>query len=238
MNCNSIGSWFYDTKYALNCVLLLQHCHLSIYIVLHTCIHTYTPGEKVFRLSAENCATNLRWWNQINVTVISIFIDVPVNTNFILLFLLLLLLFLMYLCFFLFCLYCAKVHQSLKLLEMFYLIFLLFCFDFSSLSFWLSHPVCLLYSHRVCLLCLFSHSVVVKWIIYVHIVSVCVLCFDHHHIEFRWDFSFVFFGLIHWWNTSLDACCQWQGYNRKKYIWERKKNKKKFLLVNCLLCKR
>lgn len=29
----------------------------------------------------------------------------------------------------------------------------------------------------------------------------------------------------HWWNTVVDACCQWHGHNRKKYS-----------LVNCLLC--
>lgn len=40
-------------------------------------------------------------------------------------------------------------------------------------------------------------------------------------------FFFRFFGLIHWWNTLLDACCQWHGYTRKKYIWERKEKQKK-----------
>lgn len=142
------------------------------------------------------------------------------------------------------CLYCAKVHQSLKLLEMFYLnsffcwsvlIFLLCLRNFRP-----SLLLCLLCSHSW-LPCLLSHSVVVKWIIYVHIVFVCVLCFDHHDIEFRWDFSFVHFFFVffsrldtHWWNTLLDACCQWHGYNCEKNIGERKKAEQKNSLVNCL----
>lgn len=206
MSSNSIGSRWYDTKYAVNCVFAVSRTlPFNRVVVL---IEHAAKKLKLVNFPAKSCVTSSQWIKSmysIHRTVIT-----GVYTK------LLACLLSSFWCYFILF---ESSSQPVKLLGTFR--FILFFSIFVSLWFFVVAAPALSLS---CLLCLFLLSVVFKWIIYAHIVSVCVLYFDRHHrIEFWWDFC-----NIAWCLLMLSV--SWSLATIAKKIFKSKKS-----LVNCLL---